>query len=57
MLQLTSDYKVATPVNWQQGDDCIIVPAVTDAEAETAFPQGYRKVKPYLRITPQPNLP
>ncbi len=56
-LQLTSDYKVATPVNWQQGDDCIIVPAVTDAEAETAFPKGYRKVKPYLRITPQPNLP
>jgi thioredoxin-dependent peroxiredoxin len=56
-LQLTSTYKVATPVNWQHGDDCIIVPAVTDAEADTAFPKGYRKVKPYLRITPQPNLP
>jgi len=56
-LQLTSDYKVATPVNWQHGDDCIIVPAVSDAEADTAFPKGYRKVKPYLRITPQPNLP
>jgi alkyl hydroperoxide reductase subunit AhpC len=56
-LQLTSDYKVATPVNWQHGDDCIIVPAVSDVEADKAFPKGYRKVKPYLRITPQPNLP
>jgi len=56
-LQLTADYKVATPVNWQHGDDCIIVPAISDAEADTAFPKGYRKVKPYLRITPQPNLP
>ncbi|MBV9829665.1 MAG: peroxiredoxin [Alphaproteobacteria bacterium] len=56
-LQLTSEYKVATPVNWQHGDDCIIVPAVSDAEADKAFPKGYRKVKPYLRITPQPDLP
>jgi thioredoxin-dependent peroxiredoxin len=56
-LQLTSGHKVATPVNWQQGDDCIILPAVSDTEADDAFPKGYRKVKPYLRITPQPNLP
>jgi thioredoxin-dependent peroxiredoxin len=56
-LQLTNDYRVATPVNWQHGDDVIIVPAVSDAEADKAFPKGYRKVKPYLRVTPQPNLP
>jgi hypothetical protein len=46
---------VATPVNWRDGEDCIIVPAVPDAEADRLFPKGYRKVKPYLRLTPQPN--
>ena len=55
-LQLTAKYKVATPVNWKLGQDCIIVPAVTDAEADKAFPKGYKKLKPYLRLTPQPNL-
>jgi len=55
-LQLTNDYRVATPVNWQHGNDVIIVPAVSDAEADKAFPKGYRKLKPYLRFTPQPNL-
>ncbi len=55
-LQLTAGYKVATPVNWKNGQDCIIVPAVTDAEADKAFPKGYKKIKPYLRVTPQPNL-
>jgi alkyl hydroperoxide reductase subunit AhpC len=55
-LQLTANYKVATPVNWKHGDDCIIVPSMPDAEADKAFPKGYKKVKPYLRITPQPNL-
>jgi alkyl hydroperoxide reductase subunit AhpC len=55
-LQLTAGYKVATPVNWKHGEDCIIVPAVTDAEADKAFPKGYKKIKPYLRLTPQPNL-
>jgi thioredoxin-dependent peroxiredoxin len=55
-LQLTAQYKVATPVNWKHGEDCIIVPAVTDAEADKAFPKGYRRIKPYLRVTPQPNL-
>jgi thioredoxin-dependent peroxiredoxin len=56
-LQLTSAYQVATPANWREGDDCIILPAVSDAEADAAFPKGYRKIKPYLRITPQPDLP
>lgn len=55
-LQLTANYKVATPANWRHGEECIIVPAVTDAEADKAFPKGYRKIKPYLRYTPQPNL-
>lgn len=55
-LQLTAGYKVATPVNWKHGQDCIIVPTVTDAEADKAFPKGYKKIKPYLRTTPQPNL-
>jgi len=54
-LQLTSDYKVATPANWKDGDDCIIVPAVSDEEARERFPAGFKTVKPYLRTTPQPN--
>ena len=54
-LQLTSKFKVATPVNWKDGQDCIITPAVSDAEAKTLFPKGFKAVKPYLRITPQPN--
>jgi len=55
-LQLTANYKVATPANWQKGQDCIVVTAVSDADAEKLFPKGFRKVKPYLRYTPQPNL-
>ncbi|MCB9840989.1 MAG: peroxiredoxin [Phycisphaeraceae bacterium] len=55
-LQLTANYKVATPVNWEHGQDCIIVPAVPDAEADRLFPKGYKRLKPYLRVTPQPNL-
>ena len=54
-LQLTAKYKVATPVNWRDGQECIIVPAVSDDEAKKLFPKGYRAVKPYLRYTPQPN--
>jgi alkyl hydroperoxide reductase subunit AhpC len=54
-LQLTAKYKVATPVNWKDGEDCIITPAVTDAEVPSLFPKGHRVVKPYLRYTPQPN--
>lgn len=55
-LQLTADYQVATPANWQQGEDVVIIPAVKDDEIEAKFPKGYKSVKPYLRITPQPNL-
>ena len=56
-LQLTDNYKVATPANWTQGDDVVIVPSLQDeAELKQRFPQGYTAVKPYLRLTPQPNL-
>jgi alkyl hydroperoxide reductase subunit AhpC len=54
-LQLTAGYSVATPVNWTDGDDVIIVPAVSDDDAKAKFPKGWNAVKPYLRITPQPN--
>jgi thioredoxin-dependent peroxiredoxin len=54
-LQLTADYKVATPVNWKDGEDVIIVPAVSDDEAKERFPKGFTAHKPYLRTTPQPN--
>jgi alkyl hydroperoxide reductase subunit AhpC len=57
-LQLTDNYKVATPVNWKHGEDVIIVPALTDpAELERRFPKGFKVLKPYLRVTPQPDLP
>lgn len=55
-LQLTDHHKVATPVNWQSGEDVIIVPSVTDPdEIARLFPKGHTEVKPYLRYTPQPN--
>ena len=54
-LQLTAKFKVATPVNWKDGQDCIITPAVNDEEAKKLFPKGFKAVKPYLRYTPQPN--
>ena len=54
-LQLTSNYSVATPVNWKEGDDCIIVPSISDEEARAKFPAGFKTIKPYLRVTPQPN--
>ncbi len=54
-LQLTSDYSVATPANWKDGEDCIIVPGVKDEEIPEKFPKGHKVVKPYLRTTPQPN--
>ena len=53
-LQLTDAHRVATPVNWKQGEDVIIVPAVSDEEAKSKFPKGWRALKPYLRLTPQP---
>ena len=54
-LQLTANYSVATPVNWKDGDDVIIVPALSDEDAKGKFPKGWKALKPYLRITPQPN--
>ena len=54
-LQLTANHKVATPANWQDGDDCIVVPALSDDEAKDLFPKGLEAEKPYLRVTPQPN--
>jgi alkyl hydroperoxide reductase subunit AhpC len=54
-LQLTAQYKVATPANWKHGEDCIITPAVSDADAKNLFPKGWKAVRPYLRVTPQPN--
>ena len=55
-LQLTDNYQVATPVNWKDGDDCVIVPSLKEPEVlKEKFPKGYTEVKPYLRMTPQPN--
>ena len=54
-IQLTATHKVATPVNWKQGEDVIIVPAVSDADAKLKYPNGWKAVKPYLRIVPQPS--
>jgi alkyl hydroperoxide reductase subunit AhpC len=53
-IQLTAKHKVATPANWQQGDDVIIVPAVSDAEAKEKYPEGWKTLKPYLRVVAQP---
>lgn len=54
-LQLTDQYQVATPANWTDGEDCIIVPTVPDEDVPGKFPKGSRTIKPYLRYTPQPN--
>lgn len=55
-LQLTDGYSVATPVNWKDGDDVIIAPSITDPEVlKKKFPKGFKQLKPYLRVTPQPN--
>jgi alkyl hydroperoxide reductase subunit AhpC len=54
-LQLTANYSVATPANWKDGEDVVITPAVKDEEIAAKFPKGYTRVKPYLRMTPQPN--
>src|SRR5947208_10300111 len=53
-LQLTAGYSVATPVNWKDGEDVVIVPAVSDEAAKEKFPGGWKTVKPYLRVVPQP---
>ena len=54
-LQLTANHSVATPVNWKYGEDCIIPPSISDEEAEAKFPAGFKTIKPYLRVTPQPD--
>lgn len=54
-LQLTDHYKVATPANWKNGDDCVIVTSISDDDAKQRFPKGFRVLRPYLRMTPQPN--
>ncbi|MEO0541866.1 MAG: flagellar biosynthetic protein FliR [Cyanobacteria bacterium P01_A01_bin.105] len=54
-LQLTDYHKVATPANWQDGGDCVVVPSISTEDAKQQFPKGVTEVKPYLRMTPQPN--
>ena len=54
-LQLTDNYSVATPADWKDGDDCVVVPSITTEAAKEKFPKGVTEVKPYLRMTPQPN--
>ena len=55
-LQLTDHHQVATPADWKDGDDCVIVPSLTDPEEmKKKFPKGWKALKPYLRMTPQPN--
>jgi len=55
-LQLTAYHSVATPANWEQGEDVVILPSVPDSDIPTKFPKGAKHIKPYLRITPQPNI-
>lgn len=55
-LQLTEDYQVATPGNWHQGGDCMIVPSIPEDQLAENFPKGFTEIKSYLKITPQPNL-
>jgi alkyl hydroperoxide reductase subunit AhpC len=52
--QLTAKHSVATPVNWKQGEDVIIVPSLSDEQAKAKFPSGWKTLKPYLRVVPQP---
>jgi alkyl hydroperoxide reductase subunit AhpC len=54
-LQLSAGYSVSTPVNWKDGEDVIIMPAISDEDAKSKFPKGWKALKPYLRLTPQPN--
>jgi thioredoxin-dependent peroxiredoxin len=54
-LQLTDYHQVATPANWQDGEDCVVVPSISTEDAKAKFPKGVTELKPYLRMTPQPN--
>jgi thioredoxin-dependent peroxiredoxin len=55
-LQLTVDYQVATPADWKQGEDVVVIPAIKTEDIPAKFPKGFTEVKPYLRLTPQPNI-
>lgn len=55
-LQLTANYSVATPANWENGQDCVVIPAIKTEDIPAKFPKGHTVIKPYLRTTPQPNL-
>mgnify|MGYP000943487396 FL=1 len=55
-LQLTADYSVATPADWKHGEDVVVVPSIKTEDIPAKFPKGFKEVKPYLRLTPQPNL-
>ncbi len=55
-LQLTANYSVATPANWKQGEDVVVIPAIKTEDIPAKFPKGFTEIKPYLRTTPQPNL-
>jgi thioredoxin-dependent peroxiredoxin len=54
-LQLTDSYSVATPVDWQDGEDVVVSPSISTEDAKQKFPKGVKEIKPYLRMTPQPN--
>lgn len=54
-LQLTDYHQVATPANWKDGEDCVVIPSIPTEEARVKFPKGVKEIKPYLRMTPQPN--
>jgi alkyl hydroperoxide reductase subunit AhpC len=55
-LQLTANYQVATPANWKQGEDVVVIPSIKTEDVSAKFPKGFKEIKPYLRITPQPNI-
>lgn len=55
-LQLTANYSVATPANWKQGDDVVVIPSIKTEDIAAKFPKGFKEIKPYLRTTPQPNI-
>lgn len=55
-LQLTAEYSVATPANWKQGEDVVVIPSIKTEDIPAKFPKGFKEIKPYLRTTPQPNI-
>lgn len=55
-LQLSANYQVATPANWKQGEDVVVIPSIKTEDISAKFPKGFKEIKPYLRTTPQPNI-